>query len=436
MQLADGVATTTLTLPPDTRALSMSFIGADGRTDDNGGEDYHSGALFPYIGPFLTPGSDGGLSTRVTVTWETDRRCKGVVLYGDDPEHLDRQAVGTRPDTIHHVELADLRPGATVHYRVTECGTGRRSEVHAFHTIADDATTLDVAVLADMQDKGTPQSRWGEIARHVAQAHGEVDLVLAPGDLAADDEPRFWWLFFDRARDLLASTPLVPAVGNHDTPGRQSNPDDSSFLRYFPVPRTPGAGGVYATRAGPLVVLTLNSEVPSELHPGGAQYRWVEQQLADTRGDRWVFAQWHVPPFNAGGRFARVQDDTRPVTALFDGRVDWVFTGHEHLYQRTLPLRAGRRAARYGRGDEDGVGYIVAPTAGDRIFDTLAPLTEPSRSLLGFPTVGNLRRVEGEHGYLVVHIDGPDIGIRSWGMGRTPGQPATVVDEIAYRREE
>jgi len=435
MQLADGVATATLALPADTRALSMSFVGADGRADDNAGEDYHSGVLFPYIGPFLTPGSDGGLSTNITVTWESDRSCKGVVLYGDDPEHLDHQAIGVQPDTIHHVELTGLTPGATVHYQVSECGTGRRSEVAAFHTIPDDATALDVAVMADMQDKGMSSERWGEVAARVQQAHSDVDLILAPGDLAGDDEPRFWWLFFDRARDLFATTPLVPAVGNHDTPGRQSSPDDSSFLRYFPVPQAPGAGGVYATHAGPLVVLTLNSEVPSELQAGGAQYRWVEQQLSATPdSDPWIFAQWHVPPFNAGGRFAGVQDDTRPVTTLFDGRLDWVFTGHEHLYQRSFPLRAGQRAARYGRGDDDGVGYIVTPTAGDRIFDNLAPQTEPSRQLVSFPQLGNRSRADGEHGYLIVHIDGPGIHIESWGMGRDPGQPAAVVDELQYQR--
>jgi len=56
----------------------------------------------------------------------------------------------------------------------------------------------------------------------------------------------------------------------------------------------------------------------------------------------------------------------RPITELFDGHVDWVFCGHVHSYQRMELLRfQGQIQSEYGKGKDEGVGYIVVPPAGN-----------------------------------------------------------------------
>jgi hypothetical protein len=444
----DGVHTATLTMPEGAAALHMTFNDySDGLViDDNEGQEYHWGLTFPYIGPYLTWDDERRPGEGVVVTWETSVPCKGVIYFGEG-DALDRYAVGESSDTLHHVALTGLSPDTEYGYRVHD-NAGRASEVFHFRTPAADQDQITFVVMGDMQDNGQPHERWGEVAGAVARDFGDVDLLLLVGDLAANDYPGFWWVFFDRARELFARVPLVPTIGNHDTPGMHSSEDATSFTRYFPLPAASGDSSYYTLDYGPARFLVLNSERPGELEPGGAQYDFARDALDDTfrGGERqldWVFAGWHHPPYNAGNRFADVQDLYRPVTELFEGYVDWVFTGHEHLYQRFVPVQySGEEAPSggYALGPDDGVGYLVVPSAGDTIWDELVrPEADllGSRELLAFPEIGESDlRTDAEHGFVVVYASGSTATIDTWAMGYydDPRDPR-LQESLTYTRQ-
>jgi hypothetical protein len=434
----------TVDLPTELRAFHYRFFRDDDGEltwDDNGGLDYHQSAVFPYIGPLLTWNGDTPPQSGVVVTFETSIPCLGTVEYGTSAA-LGESALGQELATVHHIPLVGLQPDTEVHYRVLDSG-GHATAVHSFRTAPEDPALIRFAAMADMQDSGEGQSRWADVVESVSQDGGELDFLILPGDMPFDDYPGLWWLYFDRARDLLGDVVSMPAVGNHETPGIPHDPDTSSFQYYFDLPYAVPGGCHFRFDYGPVAFLALNSEVFDELAPAGLQYDWLagELQSIHDAGDReWVFSFFHVPPYNAGGRLYEEQSDLRPLSSLFDGLVDWVFTGHEHLYQRMVPLRheaAPAVSGEYGTAAGRGVGYMVLPPAGHKPSTSVVEPAGPSaylRDLVAYPTIDEGQtEVDSEMGFVVVSLQANALTLDTWGMGslETP-IPARVIDVVSY----
>lgn len=440
-EAADGGFEVTLDLPEEAEALHFVFneAGTD-NWDNNGGRDYHASVRFPYIGPYLTWNDETSPTDGVVVSWETSVSCLGVVEYGES-DAFGHHAVGTERDTLHHIALTDLEPATTYHYRVYD-STGQVSETHTFTTAKSETDTFSFVALSDMQDDGEDQ-RWEDVAQELQDSHADLAFFLVAGDMPMNDEPGAWWTFFRKGSTLLAERVLMPAPGNHDTPGTGHSTDTTSFERYYPLP---GNATYYSFDYGIAHFLVLDSEDGSAFSPeDGEQYAFARSDLeacgeADEPLCERVFAAWHVPPYNAGKRHAEDQEDYRPLTALFDGAVDWVFSGHEHCYQRFAPIRyEGERAASesYGRGDSDGVGYMVLPPAGQYPADSIVAADDEDawlRDLLAWPEPEEgVDKVNSEIGFVRVDLEGASLSLTTWGMGdiHTDKEPY-VRDAISY----
>ena len=119
---------------------------------------------------------------------------------------------------------------------------------------------------------------------------------------------------------------------------------------------------------------------------------WLINDL-DSSNQTWKIAVFHQPPFSSGNSTVRNHQMRRIAKLLEDHGVNLVYNGHEHNYQRTLPLRALPRVAQTpttlkepavaldmtfnGKNQTvpDGVIYIVEGAGGDRDFDN--NLSEP-----------------------------------------------------------
>ena len=88
------------------------------------------------------------------------------------------------------------------------------------------------------------------------------------------------------------------------------------------------------------------------------QLDWLESDLAQATQDPdidWVIALFHHAAYSASnhGSTGRVQKDFVP---LFDKyEVDFVFNGHDHNYERTVPIRNDAKA-----NEGEGTVYVVA----------------------------------------------------------------------------
>ena len=106
----------------------------------------------------------------------------------------------------------------------------------------------------------------------------------------------------------------------------------------YPLPYEYG-NSYYAFTAGPVLHIILNSYV--SVNAGSTQYNWLVKTLSnvDRNVTPWITATLHAPFYNT---FANHQDDEQVLAArehlepvFCQYRVNIVFSGHVHAYQRT-----------------------------------------------------------------------------------------------------
>lgn len=444
MTRVEGGFEASIPIPSGTRTLHWKFWSDEDILriwdDDDRTEWHRAMEVFPFAGPWLT-WSESTPSGGVVVSFETDLDGPAAVEWGVGD--LTEEAMDAGGDTLHHILLAPLSPDTPYSYRVRD-QEGRVSDTYTFRTLPSDPTSLRFAALSDIQDNGDDMV-WSTVAGALLEQDPEL-LVLA-GDLTMDDDPGTWWIFFDKGRELLASRVMVPAPGNHDTPDKGKGTSTLDFERWFPMPWDSAVGTVYRMDLGLATFLALNSNEETEFTAGTAQYTWMEQQLAalgcgEERTVPWVFAFWHYPAYNAGDRHERDVRYFQPVTATFQGCVDWVVNGHEHLYQRFLPLQYPSTVApsgEWGHGSDDGVGYIVLPPGGNDVGTKVVATTSvyaAARDLLAWPTLtADQTVVPSEDGFVILEITADTFYLESWGVGTNVApQDPHIVDTLTLTR--
>lgn len=94
----------------------------------------------------------------------------------------------------------------------------------------------------------------------------------------------------------------------------------------------------YSFKAGGVHVLMLGSYANFE--PGSNQYRWLQADLrkVDRRTTPWLIAVVHAPWYNSNeahqGEYASFGMKKAMEDVLYRARVDVVFAGHVHAYER------------------------------------------------------------------------------------------------------
>jgi len=169
---------------------------------------------------------------------------------------------------------------------------------------------------------------------------------------------------------LLSSTTMIAAPGNHDTEEERDEeaPDVLAYFLYWaqplngpplrpggpnaPVPPAAKFQSNFAAAAGRAfptmenfsfdwgnshwTVLDSNDYVDWN---DAALRKWVEDDLKQAQKKTWRFVAFHHPGFNSSKAHFRDQW-MRSLSDIFQAeKVDVVFSGHVHNYQRSLPLR-------------------------------------------------------------------------------------------------
>jgi hypothetical protein len=443
----DGSFEVTVPLPTDARLLDFVFFfsgsGSTQEWDNNGTLDYHRGVGVPRIGPYLSfrdnlgQQPDRDPAHALTVSFRSDHPCLARVRYGTSANTLAQQVDEPWPSLEHHLNLAALAADTVYYYQVECRGAGpcaptERAEVVHFRTAPTSPASFSFLHLSDPQDYRSADDHWRDVAGLLAQPpFDDIRFVVITGDLVGSDDPARWWDFFDRGRALLARKPILPAVGNHDATSASGTVSTSSFEGLFDMESSSGNPTYYGLRYGSASILVLNSQTASsgDWKPGGVQFGWVSNVLPQLP-TTWRFAAWHIPPYNAGVRHSDQLDAVRPMTALFQDQLDWVLCGHEHVYQRSRPIRylgevngkeSATTVATYG-GPGGGVGYLVAPVAGhDPPGDTFVPNTDPSRALLAYPTASLIvgDKVAPWAGFTRITVTGKTIQIQTFALGQS-----------------
>ncbi len=379
-------------LPPSLREATLLLLEHAGRHDGA----LARGRVWKARQP-STPAADQVVvsfgadpARQLSVSWRTDPTVARSALRiapaapSGDPRPADPAAVrvvagSARPirsagllnDPVilrHAARAADLEPDTAYAYAVGDGSHGGWTPWRTVRTAPPAGRDFSFLYLGDAQNE---LERWGELVEGARRRHPAAGFLILAGDLVdRGNERTNWDHFFLRAAGVFASTPLMPAVGNHE----YLDVGPEIYRRTFDLPPN-GPPGVdpnlaYAFEYSDAFVAVLDSNLA--IYDRGlarAQADWLDAALARTRAT-WKFVAFHHP--------VHASHPTRdnPTLALdwgpvFDRHgVDLVLQGHDHAYLRTHPLRAGRIMS----DPAEGTTYVVA-VSGEKFYGQVAKPT-------------------------------------------------------------
>lgn len=176
-----------------------------------------------------------------------------------------------------------------------------------------------------------------------------------------------------------------PAIGNHDYRTEHGAP----YYAYFGAAAGPAGKGWYSFDVDGWHVIVLNSESATE--EGSEQLQWLRADLR-AHPSRCTLAAMHRPRFSSGehGDSERVK---ALFAALYEGGVDVLLSGHDHVYERFAPQTPD------GQVDtQHGVRQFVVGTGGAPFYEFRARL-DPQSEVHQNKVHGVLRMVFHPDGY-------------------------------------
>lgn len=248
------------------------------------------------------------------------------------------------------VVLAGLQPGERLEYRVRAGGV--TAGPFGVRAAPADTATEPVRVLA-FGDSGWGSPEQVALARLMSDArrgspHG-WDLAVHVGDVSYPDgtERDLTLRHFSVYDEIFPGVPFFPVPGNHDVKAA----DGAAYDRAFDWPGD-GEDRWYTFRWGRVQFLGLDTSTGARKDSlsarTGAQYRWLVSTLDSVSRDttlRWTVVFTHHPLYShrmgflGHGPAEEVREAIEPL--LLEYGVDLVLAGHDHHYERTVPLRQG-----------------------------------------------------------------------------------------------
>jgi 3',5'-cyclic AMP phosphodiesterase CpdA len=242
------------------------------------------------------------------------------------------------------------------------------------------ADSLKFAVIGD---NGTGQPPQYEVARQMlsSRASFPFTFVLMLGDnLYGRQTPQDFVEKFERPyRPLLdAGVRFYAALGNHDEPTNRSYP-----------PFNMGGERYYTFAKAPVRFVVLDTNLMDR-----AQLEWAEDALAQA-DEPWKIVYFHHPLYSDGDRHgSNVELRVLLEPLLRRHGVHIVFSGHEHIYERTTPQKGityfvQGSSGQLRKGGVTPSALTAASFADDRTF----MLIEIARDQMVFQTIARTGRV-------------------------------------------
>lgn len=264
-----------------------------------------------------------------------------------------------------HVRLTGLTQGREYRYTIGEnafSGSFRvpqESDVTRFLYLGD----------VQFQESMEEYEEWGQMVRRAYREHPDLDFAVIGGDLVNSPGELSQWEAFLDACDVFAKLPVVTVAGNHE--GVHSN---YTYQKLFTLPDD-APGGLsgeefYSLDFGNVRMLMMDSSfLTKERRQSMGKDAWakeeqrVEAWIRSRTGScekPWLAAVIHHPVYGMhdGDTVSpQIRELWKPL--LEEGGVRIVFSGHQHLYQRTKSIHgvvylmgnSGQRESRFFHGN-------------------------------------------------------------------------------------
>lgn len=371
-------------------------------------------------GPYLQQGTESG----IIICWATDAPIQGRVWYGTDPDRLALTLGETTTTCNHKVELSGLTPDSKYYYSVgTRAGVQEGGTKNYFVTAPSKDLAPELVRPLRIWAVGDA-GRGNDVAALVRDGYlkftgtRHTDLWLMLGDNAYEtgtfDEYQHG--VFEMYPELLRSSVLWTAIGNHDAGSASSLLQTGPYYELFTLPTRAESGGVasgtaayYSFDYGNIHFICLDS-YGSDRSLTGRMFTWLAHDAASSDKD-WKFAFWHHPPYTKGSHDSDIETELiemreRALPILENAGVDIVLGGHSHSYERSYLIDGHygisdsftlemKKDGGSGREDEsgayqkrhstshEGTVYIVAGTSGLADSVSTHPAMHTSLSIPG-----------------------------------------------------
>ncbi|MFM7204442.1 MAG: metallophosphoesterase [Myxococcota bacterium] len=288
-----------------------------------------------YNGPYMMELS----TSSVKILWESDVMTAARIDYGTTRTYGQTQQVPA-VDFFHAATLSNLAPNTTYYYAVVEESGDKREG--SFTTAPPKGTPFNFAAYGDNRSNPDEHTKVA-----TAILSHKPRLVVTTGDYVEYAGVIDQWhnQFFTPAAPMLASVPILPSIGNHDSNvGHPRSPVDV----YFPPPN---GKNYYSRDIGDIHFVVVDSNV--SYGTSSNQYAWLEQDLASTTQPVILVAHHH-PVYSSGnhGSTSRMDDTLRVLYERYG--VTAVLNGHDHMYERSY---------------RNGIHYFVLGGGGASLYD-------------------------------------------------------------------
>lgn len=263
----------------------------------------------------------------------------------------------------YHVELSGLTQGREYCYKIGgfegSFRVPQESDVTRFLYLGD----------VQFQESMEEYEEWGQMVRRAYREHPDLDFAVIGGDLVNSPGELPQWEAFLEACDVFAKLPLATVAGNHE--GVHSN---YTYQKLFALPddaeEDQSGEEFYSLDFGNVRMLMMDSSfLTEERRQSMGKDAWakeeqrVEAWIRSRTGScekPWLAAVIHHPVYGMHDEDT-VSPQIRRLWAplLETGGVRIVFSGHQHLYQRTRSIHgvvylmgnSGQRESRFFHGN-------------------------------------------------------------------------------------
>lgn len=272
----------------------------------------------------------------------------------------------------HTFQMLSLQPATEYSYQI-QINDTLWSGVAGLRTFPESGSKDPFAFIA-IGDTGTRNQGQLSLAERLNEE--EPAFVIHMGDLAYPDGTALEYTMnhFSVYAPLLKRAPVFPVPGDHDFRIRLGE----IYAEIFTPPggRNSGSPFYYSFTHGNARFIALDTKEDEDHaarygylgNPASEQYQWLLRELSNARRDPgidWIVVYFHHSPYSASSGFAGHGSHLptrRALAPLMDGyRVPLVFTGHDHDYQRSHPIRGNQIAE-----DGEGTVYVVTGAGGGR----------------------------------------------------------------------
>lgn len=262
-----------------------------------------------------------------------------------------------------HVSLTGLTQGTEYRYKIggfeESFRVPQESDVTRFLYLGD----------VQFQESMEEYEEWGQMVRRAYREHPDLDFAVIGGDLVNSPGELSQWEAFLEACDVFAKLPLATVAGNHE--GVHSN---YTYQKLFALPddaeEDQSGEEFYSLDFGNVRMLMMDSSfLTEERRQSMGKDAWakeeqrVEAWIRSRTGScekPWLAAVIHHPVYGMHDEDT-VSPQIRRLWAplLETGGVRIVFSGHQHLYQRTRSIHgvvylmgnSGQRKSRFFHGN-------------------------------------------------------------------------------------